>query len=211
MCCGCRCAAVAAALLSFFLRRSSAKKKKKEAPPPFCGCCCCGGWRWWWCVAAVVALLVRRRFFLFFCGLPPQKKKRKKPPRPAAGVCHLARSVCVFCFLFVCFLLAFRFPSLPPRAWPPCCPAGAKNKKPFYFWRLAFCFCPASLVGGKAFRVPIVTHTRVYISYNVLLGVLSAPLGRARKKNAEAPSRKRTYAALAAQQPPQQFGEAWRL
>ena len=93
----------------------------------------------------------------------------------------------------------------------PSCPGcGAKNKKPFYFWRLAFCFCPASLVGGIAFRLHFITHTRVYIYYNVWLGVLSAPLGRARKKNDEAPSRKMTSAALAAQQPPQQFGEAWR-
>ena len=114
----------------------------------------------WWCVVAVVALLVRRRFFLFFCGLPPQKKKRKKPPRPAAGVCHLARSVCVFCFLFVCFLLAFRFPSLPPRALPPCWrqspptsarfpsllphlpPCWGKKQKAFLFLAAGFLFLP---------------------------------------------------------------------
>ena len=114
----------------------------------------------WWFVAAVVALLVRRRFFLFFCGLPPQKKKRKKPPRPAAGVCHLARSVCVFCFLFVCFLLAFRFPSLPPRAFPPCWrqspptsarfpsllprlpPCWGKKQKAFLFLAAGFLFLP---------------------------------------------------------------------
>ena len=119
-------------------------------------------WRvWcWWCVVAVVALLVRRRFFLFFCGLPPQKKKRKKPPRPAAGVGHFARGVFAFCFLFVCVLCAVLFPSLPPRALPPCWrqsppssarfpsllprlpPCWGKKQKAFLFLAACFLFLP---------------------------------------------------------------------